>query len=119
MNSNGPNYHKVSVTTPNRFNSIRSLTSESICTKTNPCTLGVARTRGWHKTPEQRMRSGFPFARKGAARVWLHYLPAGSITNWTEIKKTFLEKYFPASRASYMKKQISNIEQEDGESLYE
>ena len=70
-------------------------------------------------TTEQMMLRCFPFALKGAARDWLHYLPAGSITNWTEMKKTFLEKYYPASRASYLKKQISNIEQEDEERLYE
>ena len=70
-------------------------------------------------TTEQMMFRCFPFALKGVAKDWLHYLPAGSVTNWTEMKKTFLEKYYPASRASYLKKQISNIEQEDMKSLYE
>ena len=70
-------------------------------------------------TAEQLMLRAFPFALKGAAKDWLHYLPAGSITSWTSLKKVFLEKYFPDSRASYLKKQISNIEQDDGESLYE
>ena len=34
-------------------------------------------------TTEQMMLRCFPFALKGAARDWLHYLPAGSIMNWT------------------------------------
>ncbi|KAL9236168.1 hypothetical protein vseg_010869 [Gypsophila vaccaria] len=35
------------------------------------------------------------------------------------MKQVFLDKYFPASQSSLLKKQISNIEQCEGESFYE
>ncbi|KAL9241171.1 hypothetical protein vseg_015313 [Gypsophila vaccaria] len=61
----------------------------------------------------------FPFSLKDAARDWLYYLPQGRIDTWLKMKKTFLEKYFPASRVSQLKKEISNVEQRDSETMYE
>ncbi|XP_057517977.1 uncharacterized protein LOC130798899 [Amaranthus tricolor] len=61
----------------------------------------------------------FPFALKDAAKDWLYYLSPGCITTWTDMKRPFLEKYFPASKASTLKKEISNIEQWSDESFYE
>nr|XP_027096231.1 uncharacterized protein LOC113716133 [Coffea arabica] len=46
-------------------------------------------------------------------------LPAGSITTWAQLKKKFLEKFFPASRAASLRKEICGIKQYPGESLYE
>ncbi|XP_071939857.1 uncharacterized protein [Coffea arabica] len=54
-----------------------------------------------------------------AAKDWLYYLPAGSITTWAQLKKKFLEKFFPASRAASLRKEICGIKQYPGESLYE
>ncbi|XP_073120705.1 uncharacterized protein [Henckelia pumila] len=54
-----------------------------------------------------------------AAKDWLYYLPPGSITTWTEMKRIFLEKYFPASRAANIIKEIYGIKQNQGESLHE
>ena len=70
-------------------------------------------------TLEKLMLRAFPFALRGPAKDWLHYLPAGTIDSWNTMKKVFLEKYFSADRANHLKKQISNILQDDGESLYE
>ena len=61
----------------------------------------------------------FPFALKYAAKDWLYYLPSGYITTWTDMKRRFLEKYFPASKSSTLKKEISYIEQWSDESFYE
>ncbi|KAL9232805.1 hypothetical protein vseg_007870 [Gypsophila vaccaria] len=54
-------------------------------------------------TDEQLKMRAFPFSLKDAARDWLYYLPQGGIDTWLKIKKAFLEKYFPASRASQLK----------------
>ncbi|CAH9051333.1 unnamed protein product [Cuscuta europaea] len=61
----------------------------------------------------------FPFPLKDTAKDWLFYLPSGSINTWAQMKKRFLDRYYPAYISSSLKKQISNIEQEDNETLYE
>ncbi|XP_027174127.1 uncharacterized protein LOC113773702 [Coffea eugenioides] len=44
---------------------------------------------------------------------------SSSITTWAQLKKKFLEKFFPASRAASLRKEICGIKQYPGESLYE
>ncbi|XP_027118714.2 uncharacterized protein [Coffea arabica] len=70
-------------------------------------------------TEEQIRLMAFPFSLKDAAKDWLYYLPAGSITTWAQLKKKFLEKFFPASRAASLRKEICSIKQYSGESLYD
>jgi len=40
----------------------------------------------------------FPFSLQDIAKDWLYYLPPGSITSWDNLKRLFLEKFFPTSR---------------------
>ncbi|XP_073152941.1 uncharacterized protein [Henckelia pumila] len=70
-------------------------------------------------TEEQIQLRAFSFSLKSAAKDWLYYLPSGSITTWTALKRIFLEKYFPASRAANIKKEIYGIKQQMGETLHE
>ncbi|XP_071909545.1 uncharacterized protein [Coffea arabica] len=70
-------------------------------------------------TEEQIRLRAFPFSLKDAAKDWLYYLPAGSITTWAQVKKKFLEKFFPASRAASLRIEICSIKQYPGESLYD
>ncbi|KAH9751080.1 hypothetical protein KPL71_014142 [Citrus sinensis] len=70
-------------------------------------------------TEEQIKLRAFLFSLDGLAKDWLYYLPPGSITMWNGLKKQFLEKYFPASRAANIKKDIFGIRQLPGETLYE
>ncbi|XP_071904295.1 uncharacterized protein [Coffea arabica] len=70
-------------------------------------------------TEEQIRLRAFPFSLKDAAKDWLYYLSAGSITTWAQLKKKFLEKIFPASRAASLRKEICGIKQYPGESLNE
>ncbi|XP_073137345.1 uncharacterized protein [Henckelia pumila] len=70
-------------------------------------------------TEEQIQLRAFPFSLKSSAKDWLYYLPSGSITTWTEMKRIFLEKYFPASRAANIRKEIYGCKQQMGESLHE
>ena len=65
-----------------------------------------------------KMRA-FPFSLKSAAKDWLHELPPSSITSWHSMKKAFLEKYYPATLSSALKKEIDNCMQRDGESFHE
>ena len=68
---------------------------------------------------EQVKLRAFPFSLADSAKEWLYYLPFGTITTWTAMKKCFLEKYFPASKATTIRKQICAIRQEHGEVLFE
>ncbi|XP_071917972.1 uncharacterized protein [Coffea arabica] len=70
-------------------------------------------------TEEQIKMRAFPFSLKDSAKDWLYYLPPGSITTWNQLKKKFLDKYFSASRAASLRKEICEIKQHPGESLYE
>ncbi|XP_057418698.1 uncharacterized protein LOC130712899 [Lotus japonicus] len=60
----------------------------------------------------------FPFSLQGAAKDWIYYLEPNSITSWNALKRVFLERYFPASRVSSIRKDICGIRQEN-ESLAE
>ncbi|XP_027155286.1 uncharacterized protein LOC113755767 [Coffea eugenioides] len=70
-------------------------------------------------TEKQIRLRAFPFLLKNAAKDWLYYLPAGRITTWVQLKKKFLEKYFPTSRAASLRKEICSIKQCPEESLYD
>ncbi|XP_071933877.1 uncharacterized protein [Coffea arabica] len=61
----------------------------------------------------------FPFSLKDAAKDWLYDLPSRSITTWNAMKEQFLQKYFLVSRTENIRKEIYDIRQFDGETLYE
>ncbi|XP_058732739.1 uncharacterized protein LOC131604308, partial [Vicia villosa] len=60
----------------------------------------------------------FPFSLQGAAKDWIYDLEPNSITSWNALKRVFLERYFPASRAASIRKEICGI-RKDNESLAE
>ncbi|XP_026428251.1 uncharacterized protein LOC113324134 [Papaver somniferum] len=68
---------------------------------------------------DMTMMTTFPFSLIEAAGEWFFCLPLGSITTWNGMKKLFLEKYFPASKAAVIRKEICGIMQVSGETLYE
>ncbi|XP_051148712.1 uncharacterized protein LOC127263641 [Andrographis paniculata] len=70
-------------------------------------------------TEEQVKLRAFPFSLKDAAKEWLFFLPAGSVTTWRDMKMKFLKKYFPASRAATLRKEIYGIKQQQRETLHE
>ncbi|XP_045810925.1 uncharacterized protein LOC123905364 [Trifolium pratense] len=51
----------------------------------------------------------FPFSLQGAAKDWLYYLEPISVSTWNDLKKVFLERYFPASRAASIRKEICGL----------
>ena len=68
---------------------------------------------------EQVKLRTFLFSLADSAKEWLYYLPSGTVITWNKMKKLFLEKYFPASKAANIRKEICGIRQLNGESLYE
>jgi len=52
----------------------------------------------------------FPFSLDGVAKEWLCLQP-DTINTWIDIKRRFLEKFFPASRTSSILKKIYGIRQ--------
>ena len=53
----------------------------------------------------------FPFSLDDRAKTWLLNLPPGQVTSWETMKSEFLSKFFPASRITAMRKQITGIVQ--------
>ena len=70
-------------------------------------------------TQEQYRLRVFSFSLKDSAKDWFHSLPPNSVTTWVNLKKVFLDKYFPAIKSNQLKKKICNIEQLTTESLYD
>ncbi|KAM2154965.1 hypothetical protein ACFX1Q_046718 [Malus domestica] len=59
----------------------------------------------------------FPFSLLEKAKDWLYELAPGTVTSWESMKRAFLEKFFPTSRVILLRKRISGIQQEEGESF--
>ncbi|CAN6583774.1 unnamed protein product [Malus baccata var. baccata] len=59
----------------------------------------------------------FPFSLMDKAKDWLYELALGTVTSWESMKRAFLEKFFPTSRIILLRKKISGIQQEEGESF--
>ncbi|XP_031095193.1 uncharacterized protein LOC115999484 [Ipomoea triloba] len=70
-------------------------------------------------TEDQIKLRAFPFSLADRAKDWLFYLPSGSINTWDEMVRLFLEKFFPASRAASIRREICGIKQRDTETLHE
>ncbi|RDX71951.1 hypothetical protein CR513_48637, partial [Mucuna pruriens] len=69
--------------------------------------------------PEDYIKmKAFPFSLDGAAKDWL-YLQPTLFNTWGDMKWTFLEKFFPASRTATIRKEICGIRQHTGETLHE
>ncbi|CAN6687754.1 unnamed protein product [Malus baccata var. baccata] len=59
----------------------------------------------------------FPFSLMDKAKDWLYELAPGTVTSWESMKRAFLEKFFLTSRIILLRKKISGIQQEEGESF--
>ncbi|XP_048435491.1 uncharacterized protein LOC125475161, partial [Pyrus x bretschneideri] len=59
----------------------------------------------------------FPFSLLEKAKDWLYELAPGTVTSWESMKRAFLEKFFPTSRIILLRKKISGIQQNQGESF--
>ncbi|PIN27218.1 hypothetical protein CDL12_00011 [Handroanthus impetiginosus] len=68
---------------------------------------------------EQMKLRAFPFSLADKAKDWLFYLSPGSIRTWTDMVSLFLDKFFPTSRATNIRKEICGVKQRDTETLHE
>ena len=53
------------------------------------------------------------------AKEWLYYLPPATFMACTQLHKSFLENFFPASRIGSIRKEICGIKQMNGETFHE
>ncbi|RDX63144.1 hypothetical protein CR513_58461, partial [Mucuna pruriens] len=60
----------------------------------------------------------FPLALDGAAKDWLYLQPI-LFNTWGDMKRMFLEKFFPTSRTATIRKEICGTKQHSGETLHE
>ncbi|KAD7117207.1 hypothetical protein E3N88_04475 [Mikania micrantha] len=58
----------------------------------------------------------FPFSLGSRASTWFDSLPKNSITTWDDLRKKFLKKYFPPSKAALLRDQIHSFHMEPDES---
>nr|GFC49241.1 reverse transcriptase domain-containing protein [Tanacetum cinerariifolium] len=56
---------------------------------------------------------------RAAARRWLEKEPPRSITTWEDLVSKFINEFFPPSRTTSLRNEISNFEQKFGESFHE
>ncbi|CAN6719198.1 unnamed protein product [Malus baccata var. baccata] len=59
----------------------------------------------------------FPFSLLEKAKDWLYELAPGTVTSWESMKWAFLEKFFLTSQVILLRKRISGIQQNQGESF--
>ncbi|GKE55663.1 reverse transcriptase domain-containing protein [Tanacetum coccineum] len=61
----------------------------------------------------------FLFSLAGAACRWLEKEPPRSILTWEDLVSKFINEFFPPSRTTNLRNEISNFEQRFGESFHE
>ncbi|XP_024029348.1 uncharacterized protein LOC112093949 [Morus notabilis] len=61
----------------------------------------------------------FPFFLRDRARSWLQSLPSGSVAAWEDMAQKFLIKFFPPSKTSQLRAEITQFWQFEYEQLYE
>ncbi|CAN6725405.1 unnamed protein product [Malus baccata var. baccata] len=96
-------YHGLSIEDPNKHLKV----FEVVCSSMTP--INVDRSI-------LKMKA-FPFSLMEKAKDWLYELAPGTVTSWESMKRAFLEKFFPTSRVILLRKRISGIQQDEGESF--
>nr|GEX71098.1 reverse transcriptase domain-containing protein [Tanacetum cinerariifolium] len=61
----------------------------------------------------------FPFSLEGAARIWLEKEPPRSILTWDDLVLKFINKFFPPSKTTSLRNEITNFQQWFDESFSE
>nr|GEW44782.1 hypothetical protein [Tanacetum cinerariifolium] len=57
----------------------------------------------------------FPFSLAGVARRWLEKEPSRSIHTWEDLVSKFINEFFPPSRTTNLRNEISNFQQRDSQ----
>ncbi|CAN6547374.1 unnamed protein product [Malus baccata var. baccata] len=98
-----PKYHGLSMESPNKH--LKEF--EVVCSSMTPINVDG----------NILMMKAFPFSLLEKAKDWLYELAPGTVTSWDSMKGAFLEKFFPTSRVILLRKRISGIQQNQGESF--
>ncbi|KAM1790580.1 hypothetical protein ACFX12_034627 [Malus domestica] len=98
-----PKYHGLSMEDPNKH--LKEF--EVVCSSMTPVNVDESILK----------MKAFPFSLLEKAKDWLYELAPGTVTSWESMKRAFLEKFFPTSRVILLRKRISGIQQEEGESF--
>ncbi|CAN6580944.1 unnamed protein product [Malus baccata var. baccata] len=98
-----PKYHGLSMEEPNKH--LKEF--EVVCSSMTPINVDG----------NILMMKAFPFSLLEKAKDWLYELAPGTVTSWDSMKRAFLEKFFPTSRVILLRKRISGIQQDRGESF--
>ena len=98
-----PKYHGLSIEDPNKH--LKEF--EVVCSSMTPVNVNGNILK----------MKAFPFSLLEKARDWLYELALGTVTSWENMKRAFLEKNFPTSRVILLRKRISGIQQNQGESF--
>nr|GEY54353.1 reverse transcriptase domain-containing protein [Tanacetum cinerariifolium] len=61
----------------------------------------------------------FPFSLEGAARIWLEKEPHRSILNWDDLVSKVIHQFFPPSKTTNLRNEITRFHQRFDESFYE
>nr|GFC27964.1 reverse transcriptase domain-containing protein [Tanacetum cinerariifolium] len=61
----------------------------------------------------------FPFSLEGAAHIWLEKEPPRSIQTWDDIVSKFINQFFPPSKTTNLRNEITRFQQRFDESFYE
>ncbi|XP_050111755.1 uncharacterized protein LOC126590310, partial [Malus sylvestris] len=98
-----PKFHGLSMEDPNKH--LKEF--EVVCSSMTPVTVDESILK----------MKAFPFSLMDKAKDWLYELAPGTVTSWESMKRAFLEKFFPTSRIILLRKKISGIQQDEGESF--
>ena len=98
-----PKYHGLSMEDPNKH--LKEF--EVVCSSMTPVNVDGSILK----------MKAFPFSLLEKAKDWLYELAPGTVTSWESMKRAFLEKFFPTSRVILLRKRISGIQQDEGESF--
>ncbi|GKB48060.1 reverse transcriptase domain-containing protein [Tanacetum coccineum] len=61
----------------------------------------------------------FPFSLEGSARIWLEKEPPRSILTWDDLVSKFINQFFPPSKTTNLRNEITRFQQRFDESFYE
>ncbi|GJR25276.1 reverse transcriptase domain-containing protein [Tanacetum coccineum] len=61
----------------------------------------------------------FPFSLEGATRIWLEKEPPRSILTWDDLVSIFINKFFPPSKTTNLRNEITRFQQRFDETFYE
>ncbi|GJS88940.1 reverse transcriptase domain-containing protein [Tanacetum coccineum] len=61
----------------------------------------------------------FPFSLEGSARIWLEKEPPHSILTWDDLVSKFINQFFPPSKTTNLRNEITRFQQRFDESFYE